>query len=169
MPLTTTARPPCTAPRTRTFRAPCKFLADKGAKIDIWNTRNEFGWTPLTIARGYRFGNFKPSAVTVAAVEQVMLAARRDSADRERGKRKGFDIYAPENQQRRQATGDSHASYARCTTVPDLTRTRFWRYRMATFPRVFALALAVLALLSVSVLNVTCPGDDRHVLWRRSG
>ena len=52
-----------------------KFLADKGAKIDIWNTRNKFGWTPLTIARGYRFGNFKPSAVTVAAIEQVMLAA----------------------------------------------------------------------------------------------
>src|SRR4029079_14234286 len=34
-----------------------KFLADKGARIDIWNRQNEYGWTPLTIARGYRFGN----------------------------------------------------------------------------------------------------------------
>ena len=52
-----------------------KFLADKGAKIDVWNTPNKFGWTPLTIARGYRFGNFKPSAVTVAAIEKVMVSA----------------------------------------------------------------------------------------------
>ena len=27
-----------------------KFLAAKGAKIDIWNRPNKFGWTPLTIA-----------------------------------------------------------------------------------------------------------------------
>src|SRR4029434_8713814 len=52
-----------------------KFLADKGARIDVWNTRNEYGWTPLTIARGYRFGNFKPSPVTITAVEEVMLSA----------------------------------------------------------------------------------------------
>src|SRR5207248_2550077 len=38
-----------------------KFLADKGARIDIWNRKNKFGWTPLRIAEGYRFGNFKPS------------------------------------------------------------------------------------------------------------
>ena len=39
-----------------------KFLAAKGAKIDIWNKDDKFGWTPLAIAAGYRFGNFKPSA-----------------------------------------------------------------------------------------------------------
>ena len=44
--------------------------------------RNKYGWTPLTIARGYRFGNFKPSPVTVAAVEEVMLVGRRHAADR---------------------------------------------------------------------------------------
>ncbi len=80
-----------------------KFLADKGAKIEIWNTRNRFGWTPLTIARGYRFGNFKPSAVTVAAVEQVMLSAGITPPSEKEENAKGFDIYAPENQQRRQA------------------------------------------------------------------
>jgi ankyrin repeat protein len=52
-----------------------KFLVSKGASIALWNTPNKFGWTPLAIAVGYRFGNFKPSAETEAAVRQVMLAA----------------------------------------------------------------------------------------------
>ena len=34
-----------------------QFLAAKGAKIDVWNRKNKYGWTPLTIAEGYRFGN----------------------------------------------------------------------------------------------------------------
>jgi ankyrin repeat protein len=55
--------------------AAVQFLADKGAKIEIWNRKNKFGWTPLAIASGYRFGNFKPSAVTVAALQRVMSAA----------------------------------------------------------------------------------------------
>lgn len=50
-------------------------LAAKGADIQIWNRKNAHGWTPLTIARGYRFGNFKPSAVTVEALKKVMQAA----------------------------------------------------------------------------------------------
>jgi ankyrin repeat protein len=52
-----------------------EFLAAKGAKIDIWNRKNRFGWTPLLIAEGYRFGNFKPSLVTVEAFHRVMAAA----------------------------------------------------------------------------------------------
>jgi uncharacterized protein len=52
-----------------------KFLAGNGAKIDRWNKENRFGWTPLAIAAGYRFGNFKPSAETEAAVREVMIAA----------------------------------------------------------------------------------------------
>jgi ankyrin repeat protein len=52
-----------------------EFLAEKGAKIDIWNRKNKHGWTPLTIAEGYRFGNFKPSPETVAAFHRVMRAA----------------------------------------------------------------------------------------------
>jgi ankyrin repeat protein len=52
-----------------------KFLAAKGAKIDIWNRPDKFGWTPLAIAAGYRFGNFKPSPETEAAVREVMIAA----------------------------------------------------------------------------------------------
>jgi ankyrin repeat protein len=52
-----------------------KFLAAKGARIDVWNREDKFGWTPLAIAVGYRFGNFKPSAVTEAAIREVMIAA----------------------------------------------------------------------------------------------
>jgi ankyrin repeat protein len=52
-----------------------KFLAAKGARIDLWNRPDKFGWTPLAIAIGYRFGNFKPSPDTEAAVREVMIAA----------------------------------------------------------------------------------------------
>lgn len=52
-----------------------QFLADKGARIEIWNQKNKFGWTPLLIAEGYRHGNFKPSSETVAALHRVMIAA----------------------------------------------------------------------------------------------
>ncbi len=52
-----------------------KFLASKGAKIAVWNREDKFGWTPLAIAVGYRFGNFKPSPETESAVREVMIAA----------------------------------------------------------------------------------------------
>jgi ankyrin repeat protein len=52
-----------------------KFLADHGAKVEIWNRKNRYGWTPLAIAEGYRPGNFKPSLETVEAIREVMRAA----------------------------------------------------------------------------------------------
>jgi ankyrin repeat protein len=52
-----------------------KLLAAKGARIAIWNKDDKFGWTPLAIAVGYRFGNFKPSPDTEAAIREVMIAA----------------------------------------------------------------------------------------------
>ena len=51
-----------------------KFLASRGARIAVWNKEDKFGWTPLAIAVGYRFGNFKPSAETEAAIREVMIA-----------------------------------------------------------------------------------------------
>ncbi|MBC8001276.1 MAG: ankyrin repeat domain-containing protein, partial [Opitutaceae bacterium] len=51
-----------------------QFLADNGAKIEIWNRKNKYGWTPLLIAEGHRPGNFKPSFETIAALHKVMLA-----------------------------------------------------------------------------------------------
>jgi uncharacterized protein len=52
-----------------------QLLADKGAKIEVWNRENKYGWTPLQIAEGYRVGNFKPSAETMAAIHRVMRVA----------------------------------------------------------------------------------------------
>jgi sugar phosphate isomerase/epimerase len=52
-----------------------QFLADKGAKIEVWNRTNKWGWTPLRIAEGYRPGNFKPSFETIAALKEVMADA----------------------------------------------------------------------------------------------
>lgn len=52
-----------------------QFLADQGAKVEIWNRRNRHGWTPLSIAEGHRPGNFKPSAETAVAVRKVLMAA----------------------------------------------------------------------------------------------
>jgi ankyrin repeat protein len=52
-----------------------KFLAARGAKIELWNRPDKFGWTPLAIAVGYRFGNFKPSPDTEAMIREVMIAA----------------------------------------------------------------------------------------------
>jgi uncharacterized protein len=51
-----------------------KLLAAKGAKIAVWNQKNKRGWTPLMIAEGHRYGNFKPSFETIAAIQEVMIA-----------------------------------------------------------------------------------------------
>ena len=49
-------------------------LADRGADIKIWATPSKKGRTPLSIAQGYRPGNFKPSFETVEAIKKVMIA-----------------------------------------------------------------------------------------------
>jgi len=51
-----------------------RLLAACGAKVDVWNRKNDKGWTPLLIAQGFRPGNFKPDAATIAAISEVMLA-----------------------------------------------------------------------------------------------
>ena len=70
-----------------------EFLAAAGARVDVWNEENRYGWTPLTIARGYRFGNFKPSPPTVAALERVLRDAGVTPAPEDDAQ--GVDIYAP--------------------------------------------------------------------------
>jgi ankyrin repeat protein len=51
------------------------FLANHGAKVEVWNQKDSFGSTPLMFAQGYRPGNFKPSFETIDAIQRVMLAA----------------------------------------------------------------------------------------------
>jgi ankyrin repeat protein len=67
-----------------------ELLVSKGARIDVWNRKNKYGWTPLAIASGYRFGNFKPSPVTVAVFHRVMKAA---GVSTELGPVAGREIY----------------------------------------------------------------------------
>jgi len=51
-----------------------KFLDAKGAKVEVWNQKNKRGWTPLMVAEGHRYGNFKPSFETIAAFHEVLRA-----------------------------------------------------------------------------------------------
>jgi ankyrin repeat protein len=53
-----------------------RLLAEKGARIAVWNRPNKTGLTPVVIAEGHRPGlNFRPSPETVAALHRVMRAA----------------------------------------------------------------------------------------------
>lgn len=52
-----------------------RLLADRGARVEVWNRANRYGWTPLAIAEGHRPGNFKPSPETIEALHHVMSAA----------------------------------------------------------------------------------------------
>lgn len=58
-----------------------QFLADHGARIEVWNRKNRYGWTPLLLAQGHRPGNFKPSLETVDAVQRLMTAAGVAASD----------------------------------------------------------------------------------------
>ena len=51
------------------------FLAEHGADVKVWDSKNKWGWSPLIIAYGYRPGNFRPQPDTIAAIEKVMRAA----------------------------------------------------------------------------------------------
>jgi ankyrin repeat protein len=56
----------------KSFPRIVQLLADKGARIAVWNRKDKYGWTPLSIAEGHRPGNFKPSPETIAALHRVM-------------------------------------------------------------------------------------------------
>ena len=49
-----------------------EYLDEQGLRPAVWNQPNRWGWTPLIIAHGYREGNFRPDAATIASLEQVM-------------------------------------------------------------------------------------------------
>lgn len=82
------------------------FLAARGARIDVWNRRNEYGWTPLSIASGTRVGNFKPAPETMAAIEAVLAEAGVKPATPTAA---SFDIYQVKTVALKQ-TGDGKAN-----------------------------------------------------------
>ncbi len=50
-----------------------RYLAEKSARMDVWNTPNKRGWTPLRIADGVHRGmNIVSSPVTAVVIRQVM-------------------------------------------------------------------------------------------------
>ncbi len=49
-----------------------QLLDQRGADIHSWARKSKQGRTPLSIAQGFRPGNFKPDFATVAAIQQVM-------------------------------------------------------------------------------------------------
>jgi ankyrin repeat protein len=56
--------------------AAVRLLAERGAKVEIWNTKDKKGWTPLKITQGVHRGmNIQKSPPTEAAVREVMIAA----------------------------------------------------------------------------------------------
>jgi uncharacterized protein len=61
----------------KNFPKVVQLLADKGARVEVWNRKNKYGWTPVSIAEGQRPGNFKPSPETLSALQRVMLDAGR--------------------------------------------------------------------------------------------
>lgn len=58
-----------------------RLLAERGMKVAVWNRQNKAGWTPLAIAMGYRFGNFKPSPITEAAIREALAKAGVEPAE----------------------------------------------------------------------------------------
>lgn len=59
----------------KSFPQVVKLLSDKGAKTSVWNHKNKYGWTPISIAEGHRPGNFKPAPETLAALRSALDAS----------------------------------------------------------------------------------------------
>ncbi|MEM9827272.1 MAG: ankyrin repeat domain-containing protein, partial [Planctomycetota bacterium] len=72
----------------RCFPDTVRCLVGHGAKATTWNHVNEYGWTPLTIAKGYRPGSFKPDPATIEAIREA-LAGMPDA--REKDPKKGWN------------------------------------------------------------------------------
>jgi ankyrin repeat protein len=54
-----------------------RYLAEQGARMDVWNRPNKRGWTPLRIAEGVQRGmNIISSPVTAAAIRELMESGR---------------------------------------------------------------------------------------------
>jgi len=60
-----------------------QFLVNNGAKVDVWNRKDRYGWTPLMIAEGVqRVNTIRASAPTAAAIRAAMAGANSTVTDR---------------------------------------------------------------------------------------
>jgi ankyrin repeat protein len=56
--------------------AAAQYLIDHGAKVELYNTKNDHGWTALRIAEGVHRGmNLRSSPETAAVIRKAMIAA----------------------------------------------------------------------------------------------
>ena len=54
-----------------------RYLAERGARMDVWNRPDKNGWTPLKIAEGVQRGmNIISSPLTEAAIREVMKSGK---------------------------------------------------------------------------------------------
>ncbi len=52
-----------------------RFLAENGAKVEVWNQKDRYGWTPLVIAEGVqRVNNIRSSAPTADAIRASLAS-----------------------------------------------------------------------------------------------
>ena len=51
------------------------WMGQRGAAVEIWNTPNKQGRTPLFIAEGHRGGLPRPSRATIEAITVLMKGA----------------------------------------------------------------------------------------------
>ena len=57
------------------FPSVVQYLVDQGASVDVWNSKNKQGWTPLRIAVGVHRGmNFRFSKPTADMLAKIMTA-----------------------------------------------------------------------------------------------
>lgn len=57
----------------KNFPGVMRFLADNGAKVEVWNTKNKRGLTPVLIAEGHRPGNFRPLAGILKMLHTLLI------------------------------------------------------------------------------------------------
>src|SRR5262249_26429226 len=59
----------------KNFPRVVQLLAETGARVEVCDRQDKYGWPPLSIGAGDRAGNFQPSPETIDAIRRVMDAA----------------------------------------------------------------------------------------------
>lgn len=56
----------------RNYPGTAKLICELGADPEVWNRKNQYGWTPRMIAAGKRPGSFKHSPETIAVIDHAL-------------------------------------------------------------------------------------------------
>lgn len=58
----------------RSYPREAEWLAQHGSTPSVWNHKNKYNWTPMTIAQGSRPGSVKPDPAVIAVLEKLLKA-----------------------------------------------------------------------------------------------